>query len=75
MHIGQRKRKIYKMCLTICNKRLIIYRYMKHGFLLRKIRKTSNSNFVKFQVSKTQEKINEDIHRCVPNRLKFKCVK
>ena len=48
---------------------------MKYGLLLRKIRKTSNSNFVKFKASKMQEKINEDMCRCVSNRLKFKCVK
>ena len=75
MHIGQRRRRIYKICLTICNKRLIIYRYMKHGLLLRKIRKTSNSNFLKFKATKMQEKRNEDIHRYVLKRLKFKCVK
>ncbi len=48
---------------------------MKYGLLLRKIRKTSNNNFVKFKESKMQEKRNEDIHRYVSNRLKFKCVK
>ena len=48
---------------------------MKYGLLLRKIRKTSNSNFVKFKAAKMQEKRNEDMGRCVSNRLKFKCVK
>ena len=48
---------------------------MKHGLLLRKIRKTSNSNFLKFKATKMQEKRNEDIHRYVLKRLKFKCVK
>ena len=75
MHIGKRKRKIYKTCLTICNKRLTIYRYMKYGFLLRKIRKTSNSNFLKFKAAKMQDKNNEDINRYVQQCLRFKCVK
>ena len=48
---------------------------MKYGLLLRKIRKTSNSNFVKFKAAKMQEKNNEDIHRYVQQCLKFKCVK
>ena len=75
MHIGQRRRRIYKICLTICNKRLIIYRYMKYGFLLRKIRKTSNHNFLKFKAAKMQDQNNEDIHRYVQQCLRFKCVK
>ena len=48
---------------------------MKYGLLLRKIRKTSSSNFIKFKASKINEKRNEDIHRYVSKRLKFKCVK
>lgn len=48
---------------------------MKCGLLLRKIRKTSNSNFLKFKAAKIQEKKNEDIHRYVQQCLKFKCVK
>ena len=45
MPIQHRKyRKVVKLVLTICNKRLIMYRYVKYAFLLRKIKKASKQN-------------------------------
>lgn len=32
-------RRVVKVFLTICNKRLIVYRYIKYAFLLRKLSK------------------------------------